>query len=268
MTLPKFREIVAKEYLDSMPVTNKHSTWNILHATNKLLWYSRNYPYHTDSTKYEYTVNGIKTGFTNEAGFSLISSAVDNNGTELISVIMDVREINGNKGIFTYSKELLKYGFENFKKQAITNKGIVTKKVSVANTSDKNSLDLVTSDRVDAILPIDSSSWSIEKKEHLDLPIKAPIKKGDVLGSIEFFRDGIILGKTNLIAARSVHESLASQTRRITKKAAGNQFLVNMLKIISIFLITLIILRVILRKISRAINTKKRKTNGINNQKR
>jgi len=64
MTLPKFREIVSKEYYNDMPVTNKHKKWDVLRTTNKLLWSTNTYSYTIDNMKHSYTVNGIKTGYT------------------------------------------------------------------------------------------------------------------------------------------------------------------------------------------------------------
>ena len=59
---------------------------------------------------------GIKTGHTDEAGYCLVSAA-EKDGTELLCIVMkcDNGKNNANAYSFTDSKELLEYGFYNYK---------------------------------------------------------------------------------------------------------------------------------------------------------
>ena len=75
---------------------------------NRLLW--------RDSS-----VDGLKTGHTNDAGYCLVVSAVRNGGMRLISVILDAKS---DEARTKYSEALLNYGFRFFE----------TRKLFAANT--------------------------------------------------------------------------------------------------------------------------------------
>lgn len=216
MTMPKFREIVAKEYYNELPVTNKHDKWDELRTTNKLLWYSNKYAYTLDGQSRQYEVNGIKTGYTSAAGFNLVCSAVDENGMELIAAIMHVTE--GNNRINTYAKQLFKYGFENYSNQKIVSSNQFVKSVDVKDSKNNKMLDLVTGSDLVCAMPLDQSISGIEASEWINKNIKAPVRKGDVLGYMEYKRDGVLLGRVKLVAADGIE---ASHTAAVRDKAKG-----------------------------------------------
>lgn len=211
MTLPKFREIVIKEYYTELPKENGHLGWESLRNTNKLLWGANEYSYSIDGKEYKFKVNGIKTGYTNAARFNLVSSAVGEDGMELISVVMHVNESN-NK-VFTYTKELLKYGFENYANQQIVEANKIVKVIKVEDANDKGELNLVTAKEFKAALPLEKDKWNVEAVEHINTEIKAPLKQGDVLGYVEYKRDGIVLGKVDIVAARSVDKAAIEKVK-------------------------------------------------------
>lgn len=236
MTLPKFREIVNKEYYTELPKENGHLGWESLRNTNKLLWGTNEYSYSLDGKDYKFKVNGIKTGYTNAARFNLISSAIGEDGMELIAVVMHVDESN-NK-VFTYTKELLKYGFENYANQQIVESNKIIKSIKVKDASDKGELNLVTAKEFKAALPLDKDKWNIEAIEHFNMEIKAPVKQGDVLGYIEYKREGILLGKVDVVASRSVDKAAVEIV-----KDNLNRFLPPWVKAIIFIVIGLVLLK-------------------------
>ncbi|MGB3990053.1 MAG: D-alanyl-D-alanine carboxypeptidase family protein, partial [Acetivibrionales bacterium] len=120
MTIPEFRKIVATEYYEDMPVTNKHDKWDPLRNTNKLLWHDNTHPYRINGEEYRYTVTGMKTGYTAAAGNNLVITATGQDGMELICVVMHV--MTANK-VYGYARELLRYGFENYAMHKLTDAG-------------------------------------------------------------------------------------------------------------------------------------------------
>lgn len=251
MTLPKFREIVNKEYYKDLPATNKHSKWPDLRTTNKLLWPKNEYPYIIEDVEHKYVVNGIKTGYTNAAGNNLISCAVNEEGMELIAAVMHVMEVNNGKGVFTYTKELLKYGFERFSTQKVTDAGVLIKTVEVEDAKDNVKLDLMTATELSCPLPIDKSEHNITKKEYLPEKLKAPINKGEIIGSIEYERNGALLGKVNIVAGQAIEKSMAANIRDTTKKALSFSITKIILAILGL-MVFLVVLRFVLRRISRS----------------
>lgn len=243
MSIPKFREIVCKLYYNDMPITDKHSKWGILQNTNKLLWDINSYPYVLNGVKEKYTVNGIKTGFTSAAGENLVSSAVSKDGMELIAVVMHV---NQNNKQFTYTKGLFKYGFENYSVQKIVDANQIIKTIDINSGKVIEKLDLITASDLNAVLPVNKSEWGIMENEKINRDIKEPIKKGDILGQIEYKRNGVTLGSVNIVASRNI----GSVPEKPEMKNAGNKqdssfayrFIIGIL-ILLILLIVLVIAR-------------------------
>ena len=133
MSIPIFREIAGKEYY-SMPVTNDHPIWaeSPLHNRNKLLWPVNSYSYELDSTMHTYSVDGIKTGSTVAAGYNLVASAVNDEGIELIAVVLHASD---SDTVFNYTKELLSYGFEQYPVKSIAS---INQTVEDANVGNAN----------------------------------------------------------------------------------------------------------------------------------
>ncbi|AQT86600.1 D-alanyl-D-alanine carboxypeptidase DacB [Paenibacillus larvae subsp. larvae] len=90
-----FRNIVSKESYTTAVAKPAQTYVN----RNKLLL--------QDNPVYYSGVNGIKTGFTDEAGYCLVSSA-RKNGKNLISVVFH----SGRDNVWTDSQKLLDYGFD------------------------------------------------------------------------------------------------------------------------------------------------------------
>lgn len=250
MTLPKFREIVAKkEY--SMPPTNKHPKWDtVLYTTNKL--YESRF-----KSNYFTKVLGMKTGYTSQAGNNFISCAANDDGMELIGVVMDVNSPVPDKAFYN-SKDLLDYGFKNFSLQKLADESQLVKTVQVANAASNATVDLVFSNSISAVLPTDKNNWNIETKEFISPYIAAPIKQGETLGWIEYVRNGVSLGKADIIASSPVPrvgKAPASRSTQAQKKFSINPLFKNLAITVLIILLVFVALRQILRRVSRFANT-------------
>jgi D-alanyl-D-alanine carboxypeptidase/D-alanyl-D-alanine carboxypeptidase (penicillin-binding protein 5/6) len=256
MTIPKFREIVSKEYYNDMPATNKHDKWDILRTTNKLLWDSNKYDYVLDGQKKQYTVTGIKTGFTSAAGFNLVCSAVDENGMELIAAILHVTE--GNNKINAYAKEIFKYGFENYSNQKIVDSNQFIKSVEVQDAKDNKKLDLVTGSELICAMPLDKNNNGFESKEYINPTIKAPVKKGDVLGYVEYNRNGVLLGKVDLVASQDVEANQKETIIKETVKSGSNKLSVtNVVFILFSVAASFVLIRMFLKRLSKKLKDRR-----------
>jgi D-alanyl-D-alanine carboxypeptidase (penicillin-binding protein 5/6) len=260
MTIPKFREIVSTEYYYGMPSsTNKHADgWDplVLRNTNKFLWYDNTYTYTSDGQEHEYTVTGIKTGYTGRAGNNLVISAKGEDGMELICVVMHV--MHSNK-VYSYVSELLDYGFQNYSMQKVSEAGQVIKSVIVEGAAgNDNILELVTETGFEAPVPVSSGSQGIESRIEIDSEIKAPIQKGKVLGYIEYTSGGTVLGKVSIVASRQMFKA-SEETADISGIRSEEQdppYSYTIL-IILLSLCTFVIVRGILKRISRKLKKEK-----------
>lgn len=242
LTLPLFRETVKKTSC-IIPATNMHDEAITLPSTNKLFYGKYKSEYYSE-------VTGIKTGFTNRALFNLVSSAKDESGMELISVILGCP----SDAIYQYSKELLEYGFKNYFVHKLIAANSYVTRVSVADASFNPNLDIIAVEDLSCVLPkepniLDSITENVKLKNN----ITAPIKKGTVLGSIEFIKDGVTLGDVKLVAARDIEKIVPTPipTQKIIS-TFENSTIIKVL--VTLFSITVgfFLLRMTLKKISRS----------------
>lgn len=246
MTLPKFREIVASPSYQ-LPATNKHSDWPVLPNTNVLM---------TSDKNDLYKIDGIKTGYTGEAGYNLICSATGND-MRLISVVMDVKNEGAKENVRTYSKELLDYGFNNFKRVDLAKKGDVFRNVKVEEAEDAYGLDLVFSDSLTCVLPSTASSNNIKMIAYIGDEITAPVNKDDKMGYVEYYNNGLLVGRIDVIASRDIaHKPLPPTLKQRISNAVKSPYAKIALYVAG-FILFFIILRKTLRFISRRVHSRR-----------
>lgn len=272
MQNPIFAEIVSKEKMDRLSPTNKHKNWPILRTTNQLLWGGPNFYYfeykglkNNIKEKMKYSVTGIKTGYTSAAGNNLVASASNDDKENLISVIFGVKE-KGN--VFQYTKKLFEYGFSNFSIKTLVEKGVVIKKVSVKESIDDEPLSLVSSDKLTHLLPKQMSFKGVIQNIKINKNIRAPIKKGQILGTISYSKDGFLLGKIDLKASRSINKIEKNVgwffgQNNFDKKAFFSSSNIGYFILTSILIvIAFLFMRGLLRKISRKRKQNRYKKNN------
>ena len=185
--------LMSRELLNKYPEVTKYTTiWNDslrdgkseLVNTNKLV---RNYNGCT----------GLKTGSTSQALFNLSASAT-RDGLSLIAVIMKAPT---SVIRFKNASSLLDYGFSNFEFTSLGKKGEVVQSVSIEKGSVKN-ID-VTFKEDTGLLITKGNNINIDKKIILD-NANLPIKKGDVIGKVEFILDNEIVATTELVSENNV----------------------------------------------------------------
>ena len=154
---------------------------------NKLLWRDD-------------TVDGVKTGHTELAGYCLISSA-KRNDMRLIAVVAGSPSENER---LTSSQRLLEYGFRFFSTQKLITKDtqITTAKVWGGKA---DQVALGTNEDIFLTLPrLDFKN--IKANYKFNNNIKAPILKGDEIGNIEFMSNDRIVFSAPLLAIESIDE--------------------------------------------------------------
>jgi D-alanyl-D-alanine carboxypeptidase (penicillin-binding protein 5/6) len=247
MTIPKFREIVSTaDY--QMPATKQHPEWPKLVSTNKLMLMDKSNLY---------VINGIKTGYTGPAGFNLVSSATSSVGMELIAVVMAVKNEGAQENVRKYSKELLDYGFNNFKRVSLIEKDKIYRNVKVDSAIDAFGLDLITSGDLTCTLPKDAVLKIIKEIPHIDDNISAPVNKGDKMGYVEFFKEDVSIGRVDLTAAREIiHKPVPVTLQSRLMKSLNTIYAKIALTVIGI-IVFFVILRKTLKYISRRVNSRR-----------
>ncbi len=242
MKLPLFKETVGKtEY--QLDVTNKHSKWPILGTSNKLMY---------KKSSYFTRITGIKTGYTTQAGHNLVASAINNDGTELIAVVMGVFGANSKVRAEDYCQRLLEYGFANYKEQPIIESNqIIKSNISVKDAKDSATVNAVTAQPISSILPLyNNESWNLTREEHINTQLTAPVKKGQVLGYIEYKKDGLSLGKSDIIVSNDVELSGKAKFKKDLNNFIKNSIIFKLIIAILVLALLLVILRLVLKRVS------------------
>ncbi len=248
MTFPKFREIVRMPSY-KLPPTNKHDEWPVLATTNKLMQYDKSE---------NYSITGIKTGYTGPAGHNLVSAAINTDGMELIAVVMNIKNPGSQTNVRDYSKELLDYGFDNFSFATLKADSEVFRSVSVQDALDETPLDLLTKGEIKYVMPNDKMQWNIKENAVIKDPIVAPVNEGDLLGYVEILNNGVTLGKVDLVAARNVELKPQAEIMNRFEQFMASKALQTIFLTLVIVIISFLILRLVLRTISRRVNAKRR----------
>lgn len=221
MKLEKFREIVAQEKYE-MPPTNVSNESRLFFNTNKLL---------NSGGEYFYPfATGIKTGYTSQASNCLIASA-SKDGVDLISVVLGGHIIPVNKSaVYLDTISLFNYGFENYHNQQLIaqNQSVTT---CIPKKSRKETLNLVSATSLNVLVK-NGDTPVFDKIITLNENITAPIKTGDVLGTVTYKSGNETVGISNLIAQNDIE-----------KEAIGWVIL----RILLYFTISVILLGVLLR---------------------
>jgi D-alanyl-D-alanine carboxypeptidase (penicillin-binding protein 5/6) len=168
----------------------KDYTWNGIKQGNRnlLLW--------RDST-----VDGLKTGHTEEAGYCLVTSAV-RDGTRLISAVFgtDSKQARANE-----TQKLLTYGFRYFESKTFYKKDQQLAEVRVwKGTSELVKLGL--SQDLTLTLP-KGQAEKLQPAIAVESTLIAPLAKGAVVGKVNLMLDGKVVDSVDLVTLEAVEEA-------------------------------------------------------------
>lgn len=144
------------------------------------------------------SVDGLKTGYTREAGYGLVASA-QRNGMRLISVVMGTNSTNARK---RETRSLLNYGFRFYETDMALQGGEELEKPRVW----KGAIDYVSvgvAENLRLTLPRGKRKDLIRELV-LDDPISAPLAVGDAVGTLTLALDGEALQQIPLVALEPV----------------------------------------------------------------
>lgn len=155
---------------------------------NRLLWRDK-------------TVDGVKTGHTNAAGYCLVSSAL-RNGQRLISVVMGT---DSDEARMKESQKLLSYGFRNFETRRIYDASVMLKNAELW-FGEVDTVELGIAE--DLYVTIPRGAYDMVSAE-MNLPelIEAPLEKDEVIGELRLTLDGEVISRTPLVTLSAAPEA-------------------------------------------------------------
>lgn len=167
----------------------KEFTYNKIrqHNRNNLLWRDK-------------SVDGVKTGHTEAAGYCLVSSA-ERQGMRLISVVMGTES---TKARLKESSSLLNYGFRFFETHRLYGAG-----TALANTrvwyGEQESLSLGLAEDLYVTIPRRQYD-KLQARTEVKPNIKAPIIQGQHLGEVILELEGEVVTRAPLVAMQDMPE--------------------------------------------------------------
>ena len=156
--------------------------------------------------------DGLKTGYTSEAGYCLTATA-KKNSMRLIGVIMgasDSKLRNTNMG------KLLDYGFNSYEMQVDIKKGEVVTKKEIEK-AEKEVIEIITKDDAKVLKKRTDENKKLNYELKLD-SIKLPIKKGDKVGILILKEGNKVVNKIDLTVKENINKaSILTIYKRLLK---------------------------------------------------
>ncbi len=186
-----------------VPATNK-SEARTLHTTNYLTSTD------VDSRYYYSNASGIKTGFTTPAGGCLISTATDGDA-QYLSIVMGCESgKNGNDKRFIETRRMFRHAFESFSFVQVLTDTSMLAQPQVANAQGRGDVVVHSSENASVLLPVDYRTEDILIKLRYTDELSAPLRQGEVVGSVVVEYKGQSLAQTDLVTLTAVETASSS----------------------------------------------------------
>ncbi|KII76624.1 D-alanyl-D-alanine carboxypeptidase family protein [Vibrio renipiscarius] len=194
-TTPKDMALLMRAIIQDVPEVyelykERSFTWSDIeqYNRNKLLW------------DRSLDVDGGKTGYTENAGYSLVASALEGK-MRFISVVMGTSSPQKRAD---ESKQLLSYGFRFFDTLLVAEK---SKEIYQARIwkGESDNLSVTVDNNIYLTLPRSKSSKLIQEIE-LNEKIIAPVAKGEVVGRVIWSLDGEPVKVVDAVSANEIGE--------------------------------------------------------------
>ncbi len=175
----------------------EHYTWYAekVYTYNDIKQYNRNKLLWRDET-----VDGLKTGHTESAGYCLVSSALRSD-MRVVSVVLGT---DSEKSRASVSQAILNYGFRFFESHTLYDEGEVLSRPRIW----KGEFETLTVGLSKALaITIPRGAYDkLDATMDIDKNIQAPITKGQPVGVVKVSLDGDVLQSVPLVALESVAE--------------------------------------------------------------
>ncbi len=141
--------------------------------------------------------NGIKTGWTDDAGYCIVASA-ERDGVELIATVLGAASEGSRLG---QVRRLLEWGFRHYRSHVVVSKEEAMGTVPVSDWLDV-SVTAVAAESTS--VPVFDLAGPVRRKVKLVPEVGAPVTAGQRLGTIVVYQGDTLLAQVPAIASRDV----------------------------------------------------------------
>lgn len=232
LEVPRFESIaVTYSYTPKVPNPERHE------HIDEWVWKHTNFMMDNNNDSYFYMgAKGIKTGNLIDAGRNLVTLA-SRDGNNYLAVLMKA-PFNDADGDLRYfhiedARTMFDWAFSHFSYQVI-----------LADTAEVGELPVEMAEGNDYVLARPSEEFSMLWYDEVDTSLikkdkitwkqtslRAPVKKGDVLGEVTLEYSGEVLGTIELVAVSDVNRSKSKYNIEVVKRFPKSKWFRNALKI-------------------------------------
>jgi len=161
-------------------------------------------------------IEGVKTGFTNPAGYCLVSAA-KRRPYELVGVVLGARTLDGR---FSQTRKLLDWGFAHVRWRRLVAAGAVCGSATVASGTVPTVAVYAAREASAVVITVGSKVATVAV---IPKQIRAPIRRGQQLGVLRISQRGVVLASVALLARSDVVTASAPSTGPAAPACAGAQ---------------------------------------------
>jgi D-alanyl-D-alanine carboxypeptidase (penicillin-binding protein 5/6) len=140
---------------------------------------------------------GVKTGWTNNAGYCVVF-AVKRGDIEFIGTVMGAASEAGRAKQAT---TLLDWGFAHFKPTTVVEAGEILGRVPVSDYLDRT---VAAATAETTSMPVFDLAGPVERRVVLKADVPAPVSKGDVIGTMTLYQGDTVLTQVPVVASSDV----------------------------------------------------------------
>lgn len=152
--------------------------------------------------KFYQGVDGLKTGFTNEAKYCLTATA-KRDDMRVVAVVMGAPSPKKRNSEVT---KLFDYAFSQYTTNKLFDRNHVVKNVEV-NKGDRSTMKVVTSERVSVLMKKGQEDEKITTSIKMNDQIETPIKKGDPVGVLTVKVDGKVTATSPVLSSQNIDQA-------------------------------------------------------------
>lgn len=150
---------------------------------------------------------GIKTGYTNPAK-NCLSASADKDGLKFLVIVLGGGTTeDGLSQRYLDTTSLFEYGYQNYSLIEVIKAGNIVHTVKIKNaTKDTKNLNAVIGKDISVLIKRKNKDNVLLPEVSLKENLKAPIKKGEIIGSVKYSVEGIDY-TADLLADNNVKQS-------------------------------------------------------------
>ncbi|MCU9595398.1 D-alanyl-D-alanine carboxypeptidase [Caldibacillus thermolactis] len=192
--------VMAKELLKYEEITKYTSMYEdyLREGTDKKFWLVNT----NRLVKFYPGVDGLKTGYTNEAKYCLTATAKKGNMRTIAVVMGAPTPKDRNKQI----TQMFDYAFSQYETKPFYSKNEKIGEFPIKK-GERRKLKAVAGESVSLLVKKGEKVDNVKKQLVINKDLKAPIKKGTEIGKIVISKDGKVLAENSIIAAEDMNSA-------------------------------------------------------------